>query len=132
MMEDITNNNCEGMCVEKTCNEKHTKMTHQVIQGIKLILTFCERHSEQFENKGKNPILGYEGEFPVMLCVPRTDIDFGMKFYCKPCRQDHRHGDGEGHRVAHCDDYFEASPYKDTGYIITLDENYLTKKESGK
>jgi hypothetical protein len=46
-----------------------------------------------------------------------------LTFYCKHCRCWHFHSAGDdaaGHRVAHC--WRENSPYKDTGYYLTLEE----------
>jgi len=56
---------------------------------------------------------------PIIKCEPRKDFEGGMEFYCPFCRDYHRHGRGEGHRGAHCTS--EQSPFKATGYIITLD-----------
>ena len=39
-------------------------------------------------------------------------------FECPHCRCRHTHGAMPGHRVAHC--YDAASPFKATGYILTL------------
>jgi len=41
----------------------------------------------------------------------------GLKGWCPYCRKWHIHGDGEGHRIAHC---MKETPFKDTGYILSL------------
>lgn len=55
-------------------------------------------------------------DIPVVDAVVRTDGK-GLKMYCRYCKQWHLHGEGEGHRVAHCNN---DSPYKKTGYILRL------------
>jgi hypothetical protein len=51
--------------------------------------------------------------FPAIYC----DIwEFGLKFYCKYCKREHKHGVGHGHRVAHCSN--PDSPYLKTGYYL--------------
>ena len=44
------------------------------------------------------------------------DPDGCQRIWCRHCACWHRHGVGEGHRVAHC--VPAASPYKDGGYIL--------------
>jgi len=58
-----------------------------------------------------------------------------IKVWCPFCQVWHFHGceeftktDGEGHRVAHCFDYFDGrseSPLRATGYIVKL----ITRKD---
>ena len=50
----------------------------------------------------------------------------GLKMWCCWCDTWHYHGDGYGHRVAHC--YDKNSPYNDTGYWLT-DPAKLTQKD---
>lgn len=54
---------------------------------------------------------------PTILAKPRTDHIEGWQFYCRYCRRNHLHGEGLGHRQAHCSD--PNSPYKLSGYILT-------------
>ena len=51
---------------------------------------------------------------PTLLAEP---VDDGLRVWCIWCRQHHHHGDGYGHRVAHCAN--PRSPYRDTGYVLT-------------
>jgi len=41
--------------------------------------------------------------------------------WCRHCQQQHWHGPGEGHRIAHCQD--PASPYATTGYNLAFVES---------
>lgn len=50
--------------------------------------------------------------YPVLPAVP---WDYGLRVWCKHCKQWHHHGVGEGHRLAHC---FNETPYTKTGYIL--------------
>ena len=136
-MEKIDNYNCKELCIEKTCSKKYTKFTTKEINGLKVVLCFCDEHAEQFESTRKTIILGYEIGFgtdenqkiPVILCEKRKDIDFGMVFYCEYCKKHHSHGKGEGHRMAHCSFDNPKSPFKETGYILTLNKDYLKNKK---
>jgi hypothetical protein len=49
-MNNIENYNCEGMCVEETCNNRYTKHTSLKLNGMKVHILLCEKHAEQFEN----------------------------------------------------------------------------------
>lgn len=51
-----------------------------------------------------------------VICVPRTDIPFGWRFYCPFCKVYHLHGTGLGHRVAHC---IGNTPFSKYGYVLT-------------
>ncbi len=70
----------------------------------------------------KTIILGYEKcgdeQIPIVECIPRTDWPDGLRFYCVFCNKYHLHGDGEGHRVAHC--HNGDSPFDKTGYILKI------------
>ena len=57
---------------------------------------------------------------PIIECYERTDIflEGSMEFYCIFCKKTHRHGKGNGHRIAHCSNI--KSPFIETGYIINL------------
>ncbi|MBT4110750.1 hypothetical protein HOE37_02765 [Candidatus Woesearchaeota archaeon] len=57
-------------------------------------------------------------EIPVFECVKRKDFLGGLQFFCPFCKALHKHGMGEGHRIAHCFD--QRSPYTRTGYILKL------------
>lgn len=43
----------------------------------------------------------------------------GLRIWCCWCDRWHYHGDGYGHRAAHCHAQNPASPYNDTGYMLT-------------
>jgi len=73
--------------------------------------------------KPKTTILGYENGFPVILAEKEPN-GVQWSFYCEYCRRRHYHGKGEGHRGAHCT---EDSPFKETGYIITLNPDYFKR-----
>jgi len=49
-----------------------------------------------------------------------TIVGTQLEVWCAHCRAHHYHGagGGEGHRGAHCSD--PSSPYRATGYYITL------------
>lgn len=44
----------------------------------------------------------------------------GFQFRCDWCETIHSHGQGEGHRAAHCEK--PGSPYKDTGYVLVAND----------
>ena len=85
--------------------------------------------------KGKEKALGKEEglivmkkkklllkNIPVILCEERSDLPGGMTFWCPFCKHQHFHGEGEGHRSAHCS---EDSPFDKTGYILKLRKNKM-------
>jgi len=51
--------------------------------------------------------------------------DKGLRVYCRYCQDWHVHGEGYGHRSAHCYDKLDGqrSPYKDNGYILVKPQN---------
>ncbi len=57
-------------------------------------------------------------EIPLIKCLPRTDFEGGMKFWCPWCKKWHLHGIGDGHRAEHCT--VDNSPFKAHGYVIKL------------
>ncbi|WP_425343064.1 hypothetical protein [Priestia megaterium] len=56
-----------------------------------------------------------EREYPILLAV-ESHPDGRLSAWCPYCIEFHHHGVGEGHRQAHCTN--EASPFKETGYIL--------------
>lgn len=72
------------------------------------------------KNYRKTTILKYEKyadeHIPVIECIPRKDFPTGLRFYCAFCKRYHNHGEGEGHRIAHC--HNSESPFDKTGYIL--------------
>ena len=61
--------------------------------------------------------------------VPNT---WGLAVWCKYCTRWHMHGQGVGHRVAHCHgltslcgSYTSPTPYQETGYILMPNSKYL-------
>jgi hypothetical protein len=77
------------------------------------------RNEEYYLEKGKIEV----SHIPIIECVPRKDCN-GLKFYCVFCNKWHLHGEGEGHRVAHChkktNQTYQKSPFDETGYILKL------------
>lgn len=70
----------------------------------------------------KTPIIGYleyKGvRYPIIQTIPRVDLDFGQRFWCEFCRRYHLHGEGGGHRAAHCSN--PLSPFLLIGYILRM------------
>lgn len=52
-------------------------------------------------------------KIPIIYVTRDKYTDF-CKFWCRYCNKWHQHGQGDGHRSAHCWD----SPYSKTGYIL--------------
>lgn len=50
-MEKIENKNCDGKCMEKYCDRDHTHFCNVDFGNMKLILTFCKQHGEEFEKE---------------------------------------------------------------------------------
>ena len=48
-MEKIENYNCEGMCIQKECSNKHIYSTTAIINGIEVVLMFCEKHALEYD-----------------------------------------------------------------------------------
>ena len=76
------------------------------------------------------------GIFPLIYCDTweLNNGKYGLKFHCKYCKREHKHGIGHGHRGAHCSN--PDSPYRETGYYIVCKtkgecncESQLWKKE---
>ena len=57
-MQDIVNYNCDGLCIQKYCSKKYTKMTNQEINNVDVVLGFCEDHAEEFENSPHQNLKG--------------------------------------------------------------------------
>ena len=49
-MEEITKDNCSGLCIQQFCDYKYTHFTIKTITHIECVLAFCKEHSEEFEN----------------------------------------------------------------------------------
>lgn len=64
-----------------------------------------------------------DGNIPILLAI--TDSDGHLSAWCPFCAKMHRHGSGEGHRVAHCAD--PESPYKKSGYVLRDVTKWLSK-----
>ena len=54
---------------------------------------------------------------PILKAAPRKDGK-GLKVFCRYCNRWHAHGNGEGHRLAHC---AKNTPYTKTGYVLRKD-----------
>jgi len=50
-MGEITNHNCTGFCSELYCREIETHYQILEIRGFKFMVSFCEKHTEDFEKK---------------------------------------------------------------------------------
>lgn len=64
-----------------------------------------------------------EGVKIPVIYVTRDKYTGFCSFWCKYCNKLHHHGQGDGHRVAHCD---KNSPYHDKGYILKTREDILS------
>lgn len=53
-------------------------------------------------------------KYPVLAAFERNGEGM-LTAWCPYCEKWHYHGEGEGHRIAHCDD---GSPFQTTGYIL--------------
>ena len=49
-MQEIDKYNCDGLCVQRYCDERYTKFTTKEINGVELHLAFCDKHAEEFEH----------------------------------------------------------------------------------
>ena len=48
-MEEISQYNCEGLCLEKTCGSKYTHFVQVNINGLNILIPLCEKHAEEFK-----------------------------------------------------------------------------------
>ncbi len=55
-----------------------------------------------------------EEGIPILLAI--ADGEGRLSAWCPYCAKMHHHGQGDGHRVAHCND--PGSPFQKTGYIL--------------
>ena len=78
-------------------------------RGPILRITRITRHRKEAESM--------PSKRPRLPAYPRTDGVPGLRVWCCWCDRWHVHGDGYGHRVAHC--HNDTSPYADTGYVLT-------------
>jgi hypothetical protein len=53
--------------------------------------------------------------YPILPAYIRDGHGY-LSVWCRYCKKFHQHGQGDGHRVAHC--LSDASPYRTTGYIL--------------
>ena len=61
-----------------------------------------------------DPLVGYDTDgIPLLIAEERGDL---LRTWCMHCRRWHTHGEGFGHRTAHC--YVDASPFRRTGYYL--------------
>lgn len=65
----------------------------------------------------KTIIMGNKDGIPIIRSFYRPDVPMGSQFWCRYCKKLHRHGEGDGHREAHCL-VDSTSPFLKTGYII--------------
>ena len=49
-MSKIQNYNCDGLCSEKYCSERYTHFFTQELNGLKLIIAFCKKHAQIYED----------------------------------------------------------------------------------
>lgn len=57
-----------------------------------------------------------EQQEPVVVSAWEDPKTHFLRMWCGACRQLHRHGEGDGHRWAHC--HVETSPYIARGYVL--------------
>ena len=50
-MERITNYNWARLCCEKYCDNLETELIEINVKGLKILLNFCKKHAEEFEDK---------------------------------------------------------------------------------
>lgn len=55
-MDQISNYNCHNkqmscLCCEKFCDEVESQFIELDINGMKILLSFCDKHAEEFETK---------------------------------------------------------------------------------
>lgn len=50
-MEKIINHNCKGLCCERFCSNKEEFFMKLEINGLDIVMGFCKKHSEKFEDK---------------------------------------------------------------------------------
>lgn len=50
-MPKIENFNCDGICNEKACSDKYTHFIPIRINEIDLIILFCEKHHDFFQER---------------------------------------------------------------------------------
>lgn len=62
-------------------------------------------------------------ELPAYLFT--VDGQPGLRVFCRWCDRWHYHGAVYGHRTAHCHNL--ASPYRETGYVLTDPEETMTR-----
>ncbi|MEZ5336500.1 MAG: hypothetical protein R2741_15420 [Methanolobus sp.] len=106
----------DGSCAEEHCDNPVTKSGTIKINGLQVSIAVCEIHGKQIGN-----VLLQDNEvikIPTFKCIPRVDFEGGMMFFCPYCQKWHKHAEGDGHRVAHCDS--QESPLLKTGYYIEL------------
>ena len=51
LMELIDNHNCVGTCCHEYCGEYEKYFMKLNLNEMTILLAFCERHSEEFEDK---------------------------------------------------------------------------------
>lgn len=106
----------DGFCAEEHCSNPVTKTGTIEVNGLSISINVCEIHGKQIGN-----VLFKDNEvikIPTFKCIPRIDFEDGMMFFCPYCQKWHKHAEGNGHRVAHCDS--QDSPLIKTGYYIEL------------
>lgn len=106
----------DGVCGEECCENSTTKAGIIEIDGLSVTVHVCDYHASQIGNvllDGEEVI-----QIPTFKCIPRDDFENGMMFFCPYCQEFHKHGEGDGQRIAHCSR--KDSPLIKTGYFIKL------------
>jgi hypothetical protein len=67
-------------------------------------------------------------EIPTLPAYATTEGH--LRVYCVHCRKWHYHGEGAGHRMAHCMD--DESPYHRTGYYLAPVGPWLGERKTPK
>ena len=126
-MLSIENYNADKTCIEKACNRTYTHYTPRTINGLELLLPFCEKHARKYETYNRRTerlgAVKKTGETPKVGVIVRGI--YAIIEECPFCCETHLHGTGGqdveigdslGHRVAHCQP--ESTP--PTGYELIV------------
>lgn len=49
-MEEIINYNFDGLCCLEFCGQRYTYFTIKKINGLEIVLAFCKKHANEYEN----------------------------------------------------------------------------------
>ena len=46
-IKEITNHNCDGMCIEQGCEKEPTEFLEIKVNGVTLLLSICDLHTDE-------------------------------------------------------------------------------------